>query len=391
MTGTKRKYRGLLFLPVLLCLCVLAVSCKKQEEDWQKTLHEAGKTLHITYDGNGGLFDKYEKLDVYIAPGDPIPQVENTPKLNNPVLNGYFVGAWYYASYDADGKLVLSDRAVDFSDCKVTEDTVIAPKWEQNFELRFLAGDGEIAMSYRVKPGDSYSAPTSLPQRDGYTFMGSYLLSEADCPTGDRRVSTPLSYETILASDGDGDRVVTLCPEFLQNEGGVPWVIVSDPNDLYEGGNYYLVADLDFSGETVTMDEWSYRFLMKDGLIEGNGHTIKGLHITASANKKDLSYGIFPAGSVKTVRNLTFEGCTFEVNFARFSGPEYHVAFFAGDGEALDLTDVTFTDCVLKVGYPTDRPPQISSLICNEDAVITRDGETIAPDAEIDGIRIDRN
>lgn len=391
MTRMKRKCGWLLLPVLLLSLCVLCVSCKKQEEDWQKTLHEAGKTLHVIYDGNGGLFDKYEKLDVYIAPGDPIPQVENTPKLNDPIRNGYFVSAWYYASYDADGKLVLSDRMVDFTDCKVTEDTVIAPKWEQNFELRFLDENGEVAMSYRVKPGDSYSAPTTLPVKDGYTFMGSYLLSEADCPTGERQVSTPLSYEDILASDGDGDRVVTLCPEFLENEGGVPWVIVHEPDDMYEGGNYWLAADLDFSDRTVTADEWSYRFTMQHGLIEGNGHTIKGLHITATSNKNDHDYGIFPAGSVETVRNLTFENCTYEVSLVRFSGPEYRAGFFAGNGEKLTLNAVTFRDCVLKVGCPEARPPQIASLVCNEDAVITRDGEIVAPDAEIEGIRVERN
>lgn len=392
MTGMKRMCRGLLPIAALLMCLLLSVSCKTQEADWKKTLHDAGKTLHITYDGNGGLFDKYEKLDVYIAPGDPIPQVETTPSLNEPIRNGYFVGAWYYASYDADGKLVLSDRQVDFADCAASEDTVIAPKWEQNFELRFLAGDGEtVAMSYRVKPGDSYDRPTSAPEKEGYTFLGSYRLSDADCPGGGQSIRTPLTYAEILAADGDGDRVVTLCPEFIENEGGVPWVIVSEPDELYEGTNYYLTADLDFSGKTISADEWGYRFLGTNGLIEGNGHTIRGLHITATAKANITSYGVFPAGSVKTVRNLHFADCTLEVTFSsrRVSGPGFLVGFLSGDTDGMELTRVRFEGCLLKIAHPDAAPPQYGVLVGNEEADVKLDGETVTPGGTVDGLRVE--
>ncbi len=362
------------------------------KENWKKELEDAGTTVHVTYDANGGLFDKYRTMDVYISPGAPIPNVETTPKLFNPVLAGYFVEGWYYASYDSEGNLVLSDRRVDFSDCRTDTDVVVAPKWEEEYQIRFYEGDGKtVALQYSVRPSTSYEKPAlSDPVKDGYTFLGDYVYDNADV-SGDKVVTFPLTYDSVRASDADGDRVVSLHPAFLENVGGKPWVIVRTKTDLAKGTNYYLLADLDFTNDTpFNYTTWAYRFRGTDGVLEGNGHTIRGLRVAATPGKNDKSCGLFPESAFGEIRNVTFENCAVKADFTEYGtgGPDYFVAFLFGRTENTVLSGVTFTGCTLNVICDGEKPPLSGALIADEESTLTKDGLPVLPDTPCDGITV---
>jgi len=95
------------------------------------------------------------------------------------------------------------------------------------------------------------------------------------------------------------------------------WTPIGNPGDLTLVGNYSISAD--------TVRIFGRRYNSGNGVFNGNGHTISGLHLVANDNSTNKGYtGFFGALYNATVKNLTFDNtCTLEVNTTQDAGCAY--------------------------------------------------------------------
>ena len=159
-----------------------------------------------------------------------------------------------------------------------------------------------------------------------------------------------------LALSGDGSE-------------GDPYLI-STADDLSKcgwdsDGHFKLIADIDLTNTAVEKTKWFQNTEFK-GTFDGNGHTIKGLRITADhSNSQDHSnydsdgngssttnvtgYGLFPIiAKTGVVKNLILEevNVDIEVSKAELSGfTRYHAA-----GAIAGINGGTIENCVVKSG-----------------------------------------
>lgn len=89
--------------------------------------------------------------------------------------------------------------------------------------------------------------------------------------------------------------------------------LVNAEDETYRGAHYILTADIDLGGKAWTPIGDGYLDSVKSfpGTFDGDGHTISGLNVTASAEEKTRFFGLF--GQVEgTVKNLTIASSTID-------------------------------------------------------------------------------
>lgn len=89
--------------------------------------------------------------------------------------------------------------------------------------------------------------------------------------------------------------------------------LVNMEDETYRDAHYILTADVDLGGKAWTPIGDGYQDGWKSfpGTFDGNGHTISGLNVTASAEEKTRYFGLF--GQVEgTVKNLTIASSTID-------------------------------------------------------------------------------
>lgn len=146
--------------------------------------------------------------------------------------------------------------------------------------------------------------------------------------------------------------------------------LISTADDLSEcgwnsKGHFKLIADIDLTNTAVEETKWFQNTDFK-GTFDGNGHTIKGLRITAdhfnsqnhsnydsdgngSSTTNVTGYGLFPIiTKTGVVKNLILEevNVDIEVSKAELSGfTRYHAA-----GAIAGINGGTIENCVVKSG-----------------------------------------
>ena len=401
-----RKFWKIIALTaVLLTAAVMATGCSLWETPYNG-LDEAGYTVSVRFDANGGSFagspNEVYIVDVFnpadytdasgkaaiklFAPDDPVRKDSAFPVSNT----GHFLAGWYTERtprvdengnpLDEYGKLTSetgrpqgytyankwnfdSDRlTVDpngESASAVNEVTLYAA-WVPyfNFEFYAQAEDGsfsllgtkqliEIALpEWNLTTGKMDMK--EFPARDGMTFESAYL-DEAMTTLAEGKVSGAVDYTTgTVESDG----TIRLYTTWMEGT----WFRISTPKQLYDnaraGGSYYIEADLDFTNALWPTVLSTGEFT---GRIVGNGHTISGVTVLQGDNSK-INGGLFGVlGNTASVSDLTFENATFRiVAGSRMQGTSY--GLLAGaiyEGAVLQNVTVSGT---IEVGKDCYRP-----------------------------------
>ena len=172
----------------------------------------------------------------------------------------------------------------------------------------------EVPASVTVKTGCMIPAEAKhYPTREGYRFGGWYTAPEC-LPSQEWRFGSNASFYTQPTDSMKVERSMILYAKWVAPK-GIRTVEDLDAirEDLY--GWYILENDIDLSGianwtpigeyeapyEFAPAEWWSHAF---KGILDGQGHTVRGLRITELTTDKS---GLFGAIADGEVRNLTME------------------------------------------------------------------------------------
>lgn len=194
-----------------------------------------------------------------------------------------------------------------------------------------------------------------LPQREGYRFGGWYT-SRKCLPQEEWRFGNNSSF---FAPPTDSMKVEKSMVLYAKWVSPTPVRTAADLDamrkDLY--GWYVLEADIDLSGvanwipvgeyeadyEFAPGEWWRHAF---KGVLDGNGHTIKGLNITELTTDKSGLFGTVANGEI---RNLKMEESRLE-----FTAERPYVAPLAGilkqdEGQVCSITGCQVTHTLIRV------------------------------------------
>lgn len=232
------------------------------------------------------------------------------------------------------GSAAFSQNTVSF-DLNYTTDQVIAP-------VNVPAG--------RMLPAEAKAYPT----RDGYRFGGWYTAPECK-PEQEWRFGNNASFFVPATDSMKVEKSMTLYAKWVSPK---PIRTVEELDaireDLY--GWYVLENDLDLSGianwESIGEYEGPYEFAPAEwwrhafkGIFDGQGHTIKGLRITAPKGDK---FGLFGTMADGEICNLTLEGAQLCFTAERpYGGPL--VGIIKQDKGIAAVRNCTITGTVVKV------------------------------------------
>ena len=300
--------KKLLVMLIMCALCAaLFAGCsnvvtreklEKQYGDRITVKFEMGEGCTISSQDNMSVFYYYQKdssgAAQIIQPG--------TGKLSDtrPGKAGHFLEGWYTSGDFAE--------KWDFSR-KTDKDLTLYAKWLPNFKYVFYYVDAnneeQRISSVDVGQGGTLSASAKV-SRDGHTLLG--LYSDRECENkwdhSTKHIGTVENGESVNTE-------VKVYTDWLEGE----YTLVSKPSDFLSvtaGGNFYLLNSIDFTNSDT---EWNGGTVDFDGIIEGNGHTIKG--VTAEFpvfGVRTAEWGIFKTLKMGAkLKNVKFENVTVTI------------------------------------------------------------------------------
>lgn len=369
-------------LVVLLCSGCAAVTTPYVTND------EDNYTVSVKYDANGGVFTTNTSIIVdsfnidelsknssneaeiaLISPDNPLRGTDAFSAVNS----GYFLAGWYKectetvdsdgnTSYTYSGKWDFENDVLKVdSDKEYTSATPVLTlyaAWVPLFEIEFYdlaSGDFVDELKFDPTAKSEFNLPAwdeetgsvemyDFPKREGYTFSKAYLGEGGEDELKGEILTHPgvVDYTTGTAENS----VLKLYVDYTEGE----WYRIYTAEQFVEsanlGGNYEILADLDFSEEI-----WPTSFMYGNfnGVIKGNGHTMKNIEITQTNNSK-VNAGLFGyITETAEVSDLTFENVTFTVKSGtRVVGTSYGV--FAGTISAdAAIKGVNILDSTLQI------------------------------------------
>lgn len=311
---------------VVLTLCVVLSACNTSQA-------KPNYDYLVTFDYNVGTLDancqtqylgvKANSL-VGLKPGsrEDFKQYE---------ASGYYLEGWYLPEKDSDGNVVVDET---------TQMVKLATKW--NFETMRVNADitlyarllrvptmifvdretGEEVKRETGTPETRKVRPSSVaePSKDGHTLYDYYVAA-----TGDEKFAWPYVF---------GTEDVTVYVKYIKGVWNIAKTEKEFANFVVANKNIYLDCDLDFSGMTWTYSSYN-------AMLNGNGHTIKGITVTRNCNKYTLGAGIFGTlGAKANIYDLVIEDATVNFNVKLDNG-EFVGGFFAYEAkEGAKITNV---------------------------------------------------
>lgn len=317
---------------------------------------------HVTYDLQGGVFNSQEAIDIsHYYPKKEGGTYISEPKGKESALgslkitrSGYFLEGWYKTK-----ECEVADKW-DFSNDKITGDTVLYAKWLKNYEFRFLyrdEGDGEwkeIPDSGVTVDGDlsdettGYLDNTHKPKREGYTFIEWYANEECSV-VWDK--NTDRHSGKVVNGDNEASRVVNIYTVWRQ---GV-WAIVQTANEfanaIAANQNIYLYKDIEFGDvNEFTGANWTTGEDEYDKTIDGNHKSVKNIVMSfpdsaAKDNRKRPAYcGIFrKLADGAVLKNISFENISLNIKPDSITWNKYCALLAAEVEEGVTFENVTLT------------------------------------------------
>lgn len=377
-------------LGIVALFTVAGCSLNKSEEEIKE---QYNLNACVTYYGNGGYFNnKAEKTEVtlwldanaaypYNVPSDNAElNAESDHKFGKGTMEisrkGYVFNGWYYALLDEETGEVARDEAgnvclgelVDFKkQINVGDQLYFVAKWTKKevVEIRLVSDISFTATVEKVDAeGNQVKDGNGIIETESKEVKTGDLLMQKEYSTTDKTVK--LTYSSEPAKNAAGASFLAYysdkeCTKMLS--GGAltvrplgegknqvvyakyivgDWKVIRSNEDYTKmftsanmDGNYWLMADLDLTGKTIT-PKTSF-----SGNIQGNGYTIKGLEVSAPKGSvsENSTKSIF--GEVKAtakISDLTIEDWTLslETNAATKNVTTYLLFSEVEDGAAFE-------------------------------------------------------
>lgn len=336
----KKKLFVILFILALtaavLCGCsdnITRSSLEKQYGDGVTVWYNVGEGATISSQGNIEVYYYYSRgtdgKAQIVEPGKSSGVLKDTRASKD----GCFLEGWY-TEPEYVHKWNFSDRTAD--------DITLYAKWLPNFcyEFYYVEDGKEVKLtSIDVGEGGSLTkSSNSRITRAGYTLLG--LFTTPECNKGDEwDYSFKHPGKTV-----NGEQDIVGYKVYTKWIDGV-YTLVSQPSDflgITAGGNFYLLNDVDFSqpDESGAYTEWKGGSVDYDGIIEGNGYSIKGISLNFPVEgERSNEWGLFRTlAPGAAIRDVTFENISITVSDA--STFPRSIGLLAGIIEE----DVTFED-----------------------------------------------
>lgn len=350
---------------LVLTLLLLAACAEPTQYD---SYDEAGFSVSIKYDANGGMFttnvesivDTYnlselpvaadgKKELVLISPDNPVRGTENAFKANNA---GYFLAGWYTERtpvldgqgrhLDADGNVAAESGKApaytyggkwDFENGRLTLDPskqysagtpelTLYAAWIPEFKYEFYSlKTGELISEYLFDPNyvSEIAVPTwsqetgklemeKFPSVADQTLMGIYLDAAGTVAAEGESIKHTGSYNAANATAEAP--VMKLYLDYADGEWFRIYTAKQFLDNFKPGGHYEICADLDFTGLS-----WKTALLHGTfrGEILGNGHTFSNITFEQTDTKKQNS-GMFGSIAAEAVlSDIVFQNVTMTI------------------------------------------------------------------------------
>lgn len=381
---------------MLLATVLFAAACSSGNDPYEAN-NQAGYNFSVCFDANGGMFttntaqivDSFNlstlkanadgKVEVALLAPDN--ELRGSTEAFTATKAGCFLAGWYtertQTGTDSEGNPVYTySGRWDFENDTLKVDpngeysaekpyVTLYAAWVPLFEIHFVdLNTGETVGTYTYNPLNvtevkvpQWNAETGcvdmfkFAKRNGYTFNGAYYDAEAKQPAGE----VAHHVGTLDLATGTADvTAMNIYVDYMEGE----WYHIYTAQQLKDNANpsanYVLCADLDFADVI-----WPTLFSAGNftGSIDGNGHTISNISVTASRSQASAGlFGVLAEGA--SIRNVTFENVNMILNVQVMNGtPSYGLlAGTAGVGvfDSVTLRSGTLqinSDCYFGVQY----------------------------------------
>lgn len=323
--------KSILFIVIAICFCTL-IGCRDNDDEL-----DIDYDYIVTYDATGGKMGNYDKRYLYVKDNSLIAE-PGTSNLVNAVQNGYTLQGWCKGILNEDGTVTYLDEW-DFKTDRVTEDITLYALWQELFKYAYVYGENNSQsriISTNAEENAIATAPTVAPIWSGHTFLGFY--ADEECT---QEFEFGRAYEFPVDTDGNKQYTYIIYTKWLD---GVYKIVntASDMQAIMTNANYYITADLDFTGIEVLMP------ISYAGTIEGNNHTISNLHMSYIRNDvTETSFGLFAKLEDATIKNLKFNNCSYELNVIKAGS--FKIGFLAGEVGNSIIANVDVTNCKIRI------------------------------------------
>lgn len=229
--------------------------------------------------------------------------IEQNPD-NQIVLHDHHIEGWYQTK-NADGTY---SNPWDFAKNKITKDGItLYAKWAENvvysYEVYKSVDDTKPIATLIVEKGGKFNDITLDLDIDGYTNI-QYL--DKDGNPWDANFTHP---------GGDVDTAIRVNMDLIEGD----FKVVRTAKELKnsKSKNIYLAADIDLKGADFNFNEYK-------GILLGNGHKIYNFTVKSPAAKAEINSDLATKNSLyssifykldgATIKDVTFEDVTYEIN-----------------------------------------------------------------------------
>ncbi len=172
------------------------------------------------------------------------------------------------------------------------------------------------------------------------------------------------AYKDRTPSDTATDYAITDVEDWLaavKDSNGLKGPLNTDVEQTFEGITLWFTNDIDFGGETRTLDSQKTIFMnyyssstagaVFKGTIQGQGYSIKGLVVDLTlewiTNGNNARTGLICTGSAATIRDLTVDSsCSFKYDCSGYNtGGAATMEFFSGVFMGNGAGGCTFINC----------------------------------------------
>lgn len=382
----RNRFRSVLITFLLLATLLFVTACSNEDNPY-KANNDAGYTFSVCYDANGGMFttntaqivDSYNLSEmkvnangkVELALIAPDNEARGRAEAFTASKAGYFLAGWYTErtenGTDSDGNVIYTySGRWDFEQDTLQVDpngtysadepyVTLYAAWVPLFEIHFvdLQTNEELGLyTYNPMNVTEVKVPQwneetgtvdmyKFSQRKGYTFHAAYYDQNAAQPA-ENVVNHPGKLD--LATGTADVTSMNVYVDYLEGQ----WYHIYNAEQLKDNanpsGNYVLCADLDFTDVV-----WPTLFSAGafNGTIEGNGHTISNVSITA--NRTQANAGLFGAlAEGASIQDVTFDNVTLTLKVQVMNGtPAY--GLLAGNAAGDSFSNVTLAGGTLLI------------------------------------------
>ena len=428
----KHRLKAILLALSVLCAMMLLTSCQKEKTPYDE-YDEAGYSVSVKYDANGGAFSTNTTVIVdtanlsslktngegkaelpLISPSDTVRGSGNYFTANK---SGYFLAGWYtertekknesgqvldidggiaaetgkdvwyeYSGYWDFSKPYLIDKNKEYTASEPV--LTLYAAWVPEFAFDFYTADGETLLkSLVIDPTKVMNVKlpewnletgklnyNDFPSVSGKTFIGLSTEIGGEAYEG---VTLEHSGELHLEDATYSNHRMRVYVDYTDGE----WFRISTAQQMVSNaspsGCYYIEADLDF-----TDVGWPSAFGgIFSGKILGNGHTLS--NISATQSSKRNANGLFGRiDAAAEIRDITVTGATYTLKSTAIASSGTSYGLFAGSiAEGATIEDVTITASKFLISekcmFPTDYHFGLVAGVIGGEIDVTDSGITV--------------